>query len=390
MPTDLIVSDKNASLLNAEESVGSKLLREACVFGGGTVLGIGSGIADKVTNPMHTAGEGAVAYGLGLGLGVLQRRVPGMKIIGAGLTYAFLKDIALRGESLSGIWSDNWNSSNNFDTNLQGVKNTLGKFIVDTTFASVCGGLGAKRGAGIGQRADIYNDLQSRGFDNSSVGTIRVVTGEPGISHGTAFAIDERRLVTAAHVLGESRYCASLYVPNVKGEKALKVLAIDPKTDLAIVETATPHGMTPMKLARTLPSAETPVMALGSLRNGSGFRTFLPSGGAFKGEVTGEAALSARLAEMTTMEKLGGELRLRLIRLLTSPVPGDGSQVSTFATVPLRAGMSGGPLINPNTFEVIGVNSFSVHNAISGFGNVKELRALMSASNITLIPKSGG
>lgn len=390
MTTEIRLADRNTSLLAADESVGSKLLREAYVFGAGTALGIGSGIADKVTNPLTTAGEGAVAYGLGLGLGILQRRVPGMKIVGAGLTYAFLKDIALRGESLGGIWSDNWNSSTNIDTNMQGVKNTLGKFLVDSAFASACGGLGARRGADMGRRTDLYRDLQARGFDNNSIGTVRVVTGDSGIGYGTAFAIDERRLVTAAHVLGQSRYCTSLYTPNARGEKALKILAIDPKTDLAILETATPHGMKPLKLADALPADEAAVIALGQLSNGRGFRTFLPSGGTFKSETSGDALFAARIGEVSTMEKVGLALKGKVRSLLGAVPGGDGSAINTFAVVPLRAGMSGGPLINASTLEVVGVNSFGVGSVFSGFGNMKNLRALMSANNITLLPKTGG
>ncbi len=380
-----VESNQRTALLAADESSGTKLLREAYVFGVGTATGIGSGIADKVTNPGTTAVEAVGAYALGYGLGALQRKIPGLRLVGAALTYAAIKDVAVRSESLGGIWSDTWNCADNVDKNKQGVEKTLGHFIVDTAFTTAVGGLGARRGAATARLNDLYRTLEAHNFDSNCIGTVRVCHGNGGISHGSAFALDDRRIVTSAHVIGrDANYCMSAYSAKSSAEKSLKLLKANFVTDIAILESQTPHGIKPLKLAESLPAINTDVVAIGSRQSGSGYRTFLPREGKFKGERHTSAALMERESEMTSGEKAMGSL-MNAWRVFNG-TPGskiENSQTWAWATQRLRSGMSGGPLLDTKTMEVVGVNSFSIRNWISGFSTVKDVRAILTEAGLS-------
>lgn len=377
-----IETERQTSLLSNDDSIGAKLLREAYVFGVGTTTGVGCAVADKVSNPLGTLGEGIGAYAVGYGLGLMQRKVPGLKLLGAALTYSMIKDIGLRAESLGGIWSDTWSSPQNLDSNLKGVQNTLGHFIVDTAFTTAVGGLGARRGAATARQNDLYRMLKERNFDNESIGTLRVCRSDGGVSYGTVFAIDEKRLVTSSHVVGElPNYGMSAYSARSSNDRLVKLVVRDAASDLAILESQVPHGIKPLKLAQTTPLVGTDVVAMG-YGNGSGFKTFLPREGKFRGVLPEFEIIRARRVEMTTTEKIAEIAEYALKQLVGNRgKPADLSKVWTWSTSPLRDGMSGGPLINPATLEVVGVTSFSVGRTISGFSSIKDLRVLMQAAS---------
>lgn len=77
---------------------------------------------------------------------------------------------------------------------------------------------------------------------------------------GSAFLIDDRLVVTAAHVVDGA---VSVVIADDDSVHAVDVIAFDPATDLALLEPQTATGGTEFEVAPTVPAPGTPVAVIG-------------------------------------------------------------------------------------------------------------------------------
>ncbi|MBX9695026.1 MAG: hypothetical protein K2Z81_21760 [Cyanobacteria bacterium] len=120
-----------------DESVASKLLRETQMVS----TGVGEAFADVARDPISKSPELATAAGAGLGLKILQKAGSGGRVIagaiGLGLACKMAYDeyYGDRWSLFGSALSDNWRSSENYLSNLDATKYSIGTLAVDSTVA---------------------------------------------------------------------------------------------------------------------------------------------------------------------------------------------------------------------------------------------------------------
>lgn len=179
-------------------------------------------------------------------------------------------------------------------------------------------------------------------IDAAARGVVRVVIVARGpegvypVSHGSGFAAAPDRIVTNAHVVGEAARDPSLRVaivpPESGGAVFGRILAIDPRNDLALIALEGPARLPPLALAGGVPKDSGEVAAVGYPMN---------------------------------VDKAQG-LAINDIFTAQPPVKSrgflSGSRPSrefdtVLHTAPIARGNSGGPLLD-GCGRVVGVNSF--------------------------------
>ena len=136
--SDLVAnSSKPFTIDDVDESIGSKLLRETEMVG----TGVGEAFLNTAQDPLSKAPELATAAGFGVGISALQRcgargrAVAGAIGLGVGAKMVFDECTGNRWSNFGSALSDNWQSSANFDRNVDITRDSVGAFAVDTTIA---------------------------------------------------------------------------------------------------------------------------------------------------------------------------------------------------------------------------------------------------------------
>ncbi|HEY9869919.1 MAG TPA: hypothetical protein V6D08_12195 [Candidatus Obscuribacterales bacterium] len=137
--TALLVTDRTQVENRAkDESVWSKLAREAYVLGAGVAVGIKDGVKEIVDDPAPALGRLAIAGGIGMVLGATQRTAGlarlGLEAAGVGMGLAFYRDIVhpQRWSAVRSALSDAWQSDANTDRSVKLIGNSLGRMVFDT------------------------------------------------------------------------------------------------------------------------------------------------------------------------------------------------------------------------------------------------------------------
>lgn len=134
------------------EGWGTKLLREAQVFGKAAVNSLDNGVKEAIDDPGGTALRAGSAFVLGFGLGGLARAGGAgsflAKSVGVGFTVSLVADglDKRRWDGVSKAWSDTWQSKENVERSQKLVEDSVGRFAVDLGAMTVLGGAGAYAG----------------------------------------------------------------------------------------------------------------------------------------------------------------------------------------------------------------------------------------------------
>ncbi len=133
----------------SDESTGEKLWREAELL----LSGGGQGFVRAATESVDsdhlamTAGKVVLGVGIGVGLACLSRRgsvgINAVRAFGAVSSLAFAHDGALHGPQVLGAMQDNWQSSANWNRNVNIMERTVGQFAFDTVLMGASGAAGS-------------------------------------------------------------------------------------------------------------------------------------------------------------------------------------------------------------------------------------------------------
>lgn len=185
----------------------------------------------------------------------------------------------------------------------------------------------------------VTNDIQSNGEDTTTKDSTdvtmpkndtsaiianaktQVYTVYTDLQQGSGFLFNKKGdIITNAHVAKDASY---VIVKNEHGQEFQgQVIGISKKTDVALIRVPDLAGKNPLVLDTASAKVDTPVIAIGSPNNKGGTAT--------KGKIT---SIGAEFTDVYTYRGLY-EMTARL-----------------------QAGSSGGPLINAETGNVIGINS---------------------------------
>lgn len=149
----------------------------------------------------------------------------------------------------------------------------------------------------------------------------QVYTVYTDLQQGSGFLFNKKGdIITNAHVAKDASY---VFVTNEHGQEFKgQVIGISKKTDVALIRVPELEGKDPLVLDTALAKVNTPVIAIGSPNN--------------KGGTSTEGKITSVGAEFTDEYTYSGLYEM---------------------TARLHSGSSGGPLINAQTGNVIGINS---------------------------------
>src|SRR5690606_33254773 len=183
-------------------------------------------------------------------------------------------------------------------------------------------------------------------IDAASRGVVRVVIVEINgdqvvpVSHGTGFAVGPETVVTNAHVVAEARADDELAIGIVPSDGASAVygrlVAISPRTDLALVSTTSPLRLPPLTIAANANGDSGSVTSVGYPMNVDRAQGL---------------SISDIFRAQPPVESTGSLAGRRPTRDFDS----------LLHTAPIARGSSGGPLLD-DCGRVIGVNSFGAES----------------------------
>ncbi|MFN8554599.1 MAG: hypothetical protein U0103_24275, partial [Candidatus Obscuribacterales bacterium] len=117
-----------------KETVSTKLLREVEL----ALVSVPLAAKDALQNhKLETLGKAAASAGLTIGMSFLSKSTA-LPLTAAGIV-AGVSDLAANSGKIAAAFVDNWQSDHNWQTNLNTVQNTLGKFSVDFAIGSLAG-----------------------------------------------------------------------------------------------------------------------------------------------------------------------------------------------------------------------------------------------------------
>ncbi|MBX9694104.1 MAG: serine protease [Cyanobacteria bacterium] len=408
----------------AGESTGDKLWREAELLFAGGVQGFGRAAVQSVDSDhiASTAGKAALGFGIGVGLACLSRRSLGLtaaRLFTATTTLALANDVAMHGGEVYGALQDNWHSSRNWNQNVDTMQRTVGQFAFDSVLMGATGMAGTALQPRLSSRLpslrssripldqrtepfieqplphsehplgfqpnenaseilatmrpnskrvsiDIYGadtvTAQLADRYGKSIVRVRVETPAHGDlfwkTDGSGFFVSkDGTIATAYHVVkGDARSRLMVDMDGVTYPARLR--SFNAADDLALL---TVEGLDPA-LVRPLPVAR-------------GSNPLLPQ----------TETLSFGYAQTNQLHVSPGSVENASFRFQGSGIPVDASVSPTAELVEIAArtvtGVSGGPVFNATTGEVIGVNTLGNASNRSYATPARTLLAFLSGSN---------
>lgn len=270
---ELSSSDK----LQNEDTLASKLSREAQLLLGGAMLGLAQTTGDRLGNHLTaTAVETAAFAGLSYGMVRLASSATPMRyalpVLTAAMGYSFvgnmMKEFPQKAEMLSTAWKDTWHSPANLKSRQQEVADTLGPFLFDTSLGMVAGLAGGRLAARQIENKAILNYMKQN-YGNKIDESVFRVASEPNAKGlrqmGSAFAVADDKLATAFHVVQDKPGQSWTFI-NASEKGQVKVLAGLPQRDLALMQYTEGAHFKALPIAKsmdTLPQSGVVVGALG-------------------------------------------------------------------------------------------------------------------------------
>ncbi len=355
------------TLKSVHDDLGAKLLREADVFVGGTISGIGKALKEKVDSPQHAGGtvlEMVGAYGAGYVLSRIQPKAAlanlGKQTLGLAFSYSFLKDIGDKVKDVPKIWDKTWHSSDNLQDNKAAIADTWGRFAVDNTLTGIAGTRGAKRAYLTNQTRNVTREL------TELLPRQNIVRVELNGGHGSGFVLDNHHIITAAHVGCEAGLARQVDIVTATGARTqARLVAMHPSADVALLRTDKPHGLKPLPVAESTSSIPegTRVAELGAHEPGVFNRgpDFFRAATGSLNDARNMAQFNRKLkADLNPLEEALMNLTYRLNTLTGAKQIGSTYLKNGFLSADLIGsgpGLSGGPLIDLETKQVIGIVS---------------------------------